>query len=239
MSTIRLYEEKPYDRTFKAKVISADEDKLILDKTLFYAESGGQPGDTGIVRLNNESIKVINTVKSEDGKEIIHVLDKPLNNVKTGDEVEGEIDWDRRYRFMKNHTALHILVYGILKETGAMVTGGQIGEDGSRMDFNMEGMDREKMEHIIKECDELAKQGIDVYIDKVPYDEFVKDEKLVRTLGANPPKTDFIRVINLGNLDRQACGGTHLKNTSEISSIKLKKMKNKGKNNKRLYIEVD
>ncbi len=239
MSTLKLYEDKPYEKTFKARVTSIDSDKLILDQTLFYAKSGGQPGDTGMLYISGETVRVVDTIKSEDGNDVIHILEKPYTQIGEGNLVEGELDWDRRYMFMKNHTALHILVYGILKETGAMVTGGQIGEDGSRMDFNMEGMDREKMDKIVTDCDRLAKEGLDVVVEKVPYDEFIKDEKLVKTLGATPPRTDYIRVINLGELDRQACGGTHLSNTSEINSIKLKKMKNKGKNNKRLYIEVE
>ncbi|MFW5799992.1 MAG: alanine--tRNA ligase-related protein, partial [Spirochaetota bacterium] len=164
MPTKKLFEEDSYKKEFTSTINRFEGNKIILNQTVFYANSGGQPGDTGVLRLDDIEMKVIDTVKG-DNKEIVHILDKdyeldkhiekPLNEV----EIYGKIDWDRRYAHMKNHTALHILNYYILRDTGAMVTGGQVGPDKSRMDFNTEGMDKEHMQSIIDECNKLIEEG--------------------------------------------------------------------------------
>lgn len=245
MPTKKLFEEDSYKKSFTSAINNIDENKLILNETLFYANSGGQPGDSGVIRCGDVKMKVIDTVKGkgEQEGEIIHILDKDYSDelAKNNDilKIEGEIDWDRRYALMKNHTALHILNYFVMNETGAMVTGGQVGVDKSRMDFNTQDMTKEKMQELIDNCNEIVKQNIEIGIDKITSEEFKNDPKLVRTLSVAPPDNELIRLVKIGDIDKQACGGTHIKNTGEIKSIKLKKLQNKGKNNKRVYIIVE
>ncbi len=241
MPTRKLFEEDSYKKSFKAVINKINENKLTLSETLFYANSGGQPGDTGIIRCGDMEMKVIDTVKGNDG-EIIHILDKDYSSeLPDGEnlEVEGQIDWDRRYVLMKNHTALHILNYFVMNETGAMVTGGQVGVEKSRMDFNTQSVDKEKMQTLIDKCNDIVKQNVEITIEKITSEDFKKDENLVRTLSVAPPDNELIRLVKIGDIDKQACGGTHIRNTGEIKSINLKKLQNKGKNNKRVYITVE
>lgn len=237
MSTIKLFETDSYATSFKSEIINISENYVILNETLFYANSGGQPGDIGIFFIIGKEYNVIDTIKGENGS-IKHIINEDITELKEGMEVEGKVDWDRRYALMKNHTALHLLNALILVETGAMVTGAQVGVDKSRIDFNTEGMDKEKMEKIIDECNKIILQEYDIKIECLSVEEFQKDPSLVRTMSVAPTGQSSIRVINIMGLDRQACGGTHLKNLNEIKSIKLNKLQNKGKNNKRVYIEV-
>ncbi|MDC0045195.1 alanyl-tRNA editing protein [Pelagibacteraceae bacterium] len=227
----KLFETNSYLREFKSKVINInkEEKKIELEETVFYGKSGGQPGDLGKLIYENIEIDVLETIK-QDGK-IINLV----NNVKDltiGSEVEGKIDWDIRYKHMKMHTALH-LICSIIP---LGVTGGQIGYNKSRLDFNDPNKEINK-EELEKKINLLVEENHEVTSEVI--DSKILDEKpeLVRTMSVKPPQTnDKIRLIKIGSVDIQPCGGTHVKSTKEIGKIKISKIENKGKMNRRVNL---
>jgi misacylated tRNA(Ala) deacylase len=237
--TEKLYWNDAYAKDFEANVVKVDGNKVVLDKTLFYPTGGGQPHDTGKIIHGNDEYKVID-VYSENN-EIVHVLDRnPSFN--QNDKIKGEIDWDRRYRLMRLHTAIHLLDGVIEKYYGSgMLTGGQIYEDRARIDIDMQDLNKEKAEQIIEEANKVAEEGHEVNAMFLPRDEALKIERLARTeTGRELIKNlENVRVVEIKGLDMQADGGTHVKNTKEIGKIRLSKFENKGKHNKRLEIVLE
>ena len=227
----KLFETNSYLTEFKSKVINInkEEKKIELEETVFYGKSGGQPGDLGKLIYENIEIEVLETIK-QDGK-IINLV----NNVKDltiGSEVEGKIDWDIRYKHMKMHTALHLMCSII----PLGVTGGQIGYNKSRLDFNDPNKEINK-EELEKKINLLVEENHEVTSEVI--DSKILDEKpeLVRTMSVKPPQTnDKIRLIKIGSVDLQPCGGTHVKSTKEIGKIKIGKIENKGKMNRRVNL---
>ncbi|MDK2892818.1 alanyl-tRNA editing protein AlaXM [Methanohalophilus sp.] len=227
-----IYLKDCYLKDFEATVESVTDDKyVILDRTAFYPQSGGQPHDTGKLIHNGKECKVVFTGKFS-GK-ISHEVAEC--NLKPGDHVKGIIDWDRRYLFMKYHTACHILSAIIHNETGAKISGNQIGEEKTRVDFNLEKFDREQISSYQEKVNEIIDRNIDVNIEFLPRDEAFDIPSMVKLKDAFPPDVQEIRIINIGDIDTQACGGTHVKNTAEIPHIEIFKVENKGKNNRRIY----
>lgn len=236
--TEKLYWKDMYAKEFEAKVVSSKGNELILDRTLFYPTGGGQPNDTGKIIYNGAEYNVIDV--RQDG-DIVHVLDKEIN-AKEGDTLKGIIDWERRYKLMRYHTAIHLLDAVIEKNYSAgMLTGGQIYEDRARIDIDMPDLNREKAEQILEEANKVASEGHDVIARFIPKEEALKIERLARTeTGKELIKNlDEVRVVEIKDLDMQADGGTHVKNTKEIGTIKLSKFENKGKHNKRVEIVLN
>ena len=227
----KLFETNSYLREFKSKVIkiNKEEKKIELEETVFYGKSGGQPGDLGKLIYENIEIEVLETIK-QDGKIINLVND--VKDLTIGSEVEGKIDWDVRYKHMKMHTALHLMCSII----PLGVTGGQIGYNKSRLDFNDPNKEINK-EELEKKINLLVEENHEVTSEVI--DSKILDEKpeLVRTMSVKPPQTnDKIRLIKIGNVDLQPCGGTHIKSTKEIGKIKIGKIENKGKMNRRVNL---
>ncbi|MDG6243777.1 MAG: alanyl-tRNA editing protein AlaXM [Methanolobus sp.] len=229
-----LYLTNCYLKEFEATVENVKDDKfVILDRTAFYPNSGGQPHDTGML------------VKEEDGTEFpVSYVSKLQGNIshevsgpglKAGDRVKGIIDWDRRHLFMQYHTACHILSAIIHNETGAKISGNQLGEDKTRVDFNLEDFDRELIKSYEIKVNEIIDRNLPVSIESMPRGEALKIPSVVKLMGAFPPEIDEIRIINIPEVDIQACGGTHIANTAEIPHIEIIKAENKGKNNRRVY----
>ncbi|MBP2031164.1 misacylated tRNA(Ala) deacylase [Methanohalophilus levihalophilus] len=227
-----IYLEDCYLKEFEATVESVTDGKfVVLDKTAFYPQSGGQPHDTGKLIHDGKECKVVFTGKF--GGKISHELEDC--DLKAGDTVKGIVDWDRRYLFMKYHTACHILSAIIHSETGAKISGNQLGEEKTRVDFNLENFDRELIGSYQEKVNEVIDRKIDVNIDILPREEAFEIPSVVKLKDAFPPDIQEIRVINVGDVDNQACGGTHVKNTGEIPHIEIFKAENKGKNNRRIY----
>ncbi len=227
----KLFEENAYLREFKAKIISINrEEKTIeLDNTAFYARSGGQPGDIGEIIAENQNIEVKDTIKKDN--KIINIINE-AENLDKGIEIIGKIDWEKRYKHMKMHSALHLMCSVI----PLGVTGGQIGYEKSRLDFNDPDKEINK-EEIEEKINSLVKN--DYEITSKIIDSKILDEQpeLVRTMSVKPPQIDGkIRLIKIGNVDLQPCGGTHVKSTAEIGSIKIGKIENKGRMNRRVNI---
>ena len=229
----KLFEDDAYLKEFKAKIICIiKEDKSIeLDQTAFYAKSGGQPGDTGEIEIEIEGtkIQVLDTIK--ENNKIINIV----NDLKDLDEhvdIIGKINWDLRYKYMRMHTALHLLCS--IVPLG--VTGGQIGYEKSRLDFN----DPDKLinkEELEEKINLLVEDNHTVTSEVIESSILEEKPELVRTMSVKPPQVDGkIRLIRIGDVDLQPCGGTHVKSTNEIGKIQIGKIENKGKMNRRVNL---
>ncbi len=231
METKALYLDDSYLRTFDAVVVDVDESGVYLDRTAFYPRSGGQPSDTGILRRGDIEFRVDGVELSDKGT--CH----RVRGLAPGDEVRGVIDWDRRYKLMRSHTACHILSAVIFKETGAKITGNQIDLDRSRVDFSLDAFDRSMIDAYVKKANLLIKEKRPVVVKIISRDEAMSMPDLIR-LAMNVPEREYLRVVEIEGIDAQACGGTHVKNTGEIGEIRVVKAENKGKSNRRVYFEV-
>ena len=221
-----------YLTEFDAVIESVKDDRyVVFDKTAFYPNSGGQPSDTGVLIHNGKEYPVI-FVGKIDGI-ISHEVSLP--GLSPGDSIKGIINWDRRYNFMKYHTASHILSAIIHSETGAQISGNQIGEEKTRVDFSLEDFDRELIKSYEAKVNEVIDRKLPVQIDIMPRDEALSIPSVVKLKNAFPPDISEIRVITIPDIDKQACGGTHVANTGEIPHIMIFKAENKGRNNRRVH----
>jgi len=230
---IKLFEEDSYLQEFESQIISIDNtNNLIeLEKTAFYGKGGGQPGDVGTLTTELETVEVIETIKKEDT--LLHQV-KSINNLKIGTLIKGKINWNKRYQLMRMHTALHLLCAVV----PLGVTGGQIGNLKSRLDFNADANSINK-EKIQEKLNQILKNDHRIIYEWIESEELEKKPELVRTMSVKPPKTNGkIRLVKIGDIDLQPCGGTHVKKTSEIGSIIIGKIENKGKMNRRINISL-
>ena len=234
MTSIEIFRSDPYLSASEAMVVAVLEEGLILDKTVFYPEGGGQPGDIGRIANNIFEADVKNTIKSTNG--ILHLTDNKLGAISEGDNVKIDIDWERRYSLMRMHTALHILCSIV---DGA-VTGGSVGSQKSRLDFDIPG-ERPDKESLTQELMEIVDRNYPVTSSWISDQELQQNPNLIRTMSVKPPTgTGQVRMIRIGdNIDFQPCGGTHVKSTGEVGKIKINKIENKGKQNRRINLTWD
>jgi misacylated tRNA(Ala) deacylase len=236
-----LFYENAYLKESKAKIIEADSSsenpKVVLDKTIFYPGGGGQPFDQGWMSIRDLRFLVMK-VKKEGGK-TWHTLEQIDMELKPGDFVTG-IDWERRYRTMRTHTAMHILCGVIWRDYGASVTGGNMEPGKGRMDFEFETMRHELVEEIEVKCNVEVEAAREVRTQILPRAEALQIPDLIRTkVNLIPESIKEIRTVEIVGLDLQADGGTHVKNTKEVGTIRVVDYKSKGAINKRIYIEID
>jgi len=231
-----LYMEDSYLKEFEATVKSVKDDKfVVLDQTAFYPKSGGQPNDTGkLITEDNTEYNVVFAGKFSG--EISHEVDKP--GLKEGDKVKGTIDWDRRYRLMRMHTATHVLSSVFIKEAGALITGNQLDLEKTRIDFSLEDFDRDKISDYVKKANELSATNAEIKVSFMPREEVEQKPELARLAKGLPEGVKTLRIVNIEGIDIQADGGTHVKNTSEVGTIEVLDCKNKGKNNRRIYLTI-
>ena len=220
-----------------AVVLSASEAGIVLDRTPFYARSGGQPGDVGVLRWDGGETPVADTIKGE-GDSILHIPAPAATLPPPGARVEAEIDWPRRHALMRMHTTLHLLCVVL---PGIAVTGGSVGADRSRLDFDLpeppakEGLE-EKLNALIAADHPVSTEWVDeAVLDSNP--------ELVRTLSVLPPRgTGRLRLVRIGAgdspIDLQPCGGTHVSHTGEIGPVKILKIENKGRQNRRIIVAL-
>lgn len=229
----KMIAEDSYTKEFKSKIINLDKENYLveLENTFFYGKGGGQPGDIGILITELGNVNVTETIKKDE--KILHKVDS-TNNLKIGEIVKGKLNWDKRYKFMKMHTALHLLCSAVPMG----VTGGQIGEFKSRLDFNADANSINK-EDLQKKLNLILKNQHEITYQWIDSKELEKKPELIRTMSVKPPKTNGkIRLVKIGNIDLQPCGGTHVNNTSEIGKIIVGKIENKGKMNRRINISL-
>jgi len=227
-----------YARVAEGNVLEIVEDGLFLDRTVFYARGGGQPGDVGTISWDGGSAEVVDTVR-RDGKPF-HVVSEGAVLPDPGTPVEGAIDWSRRYRTMKVHTALHALSGLVFRDFDAKVTGGNMTPDGeARMDFELDGISVEFGRQVEEMLNAELSKGYPTEILYMAREEALKDPDLIRTkVNLIPEWVEEIRVIDIVGLDRQADGGTHVASTLEVGRVEVVKTESKGKANKRMRIRL-
>ncbi len=228
---MKLFLDDSYARTADALVTAVHPQGIVLDRSIFYARSGGQPGDTGQLAWHGSHAAVAEAVKGE-GDTIVLPLDGPPP--APGTQVTASIDWPRRYAHMRMHTALHLLCSLI---PGAAVTGGQIGAEKSRLDFDLPTKpDPAEIETGLAALIAAAHPVTTEWVDESVLDT---NPGLVRTLSVQPPRgTGRLRLVRIGAVDLQPCGGTHVANTAEIGRVRVAKIENKGRQNRRITIEL-
>ena len=228
-----LFRDDGYLRSCAARVTEADGRGIRLDRTVFYPNGGGQPGDTGVLRLaSGAPVAIVDTVKGDGPDEVVHVPAPGSALPEPGAEVIAEIDWERRHRLMRMHTCLHLLCAVV---PGA-VTGGQVSDGRGRLDFDVPGAALDK-EAITARLNALIAEGHPVAARWIGDDELARQSELVRTMSVKPPTgTGRVRLMEVAGIDLQPCGGTHVKNTAEIGRVAVTKIESKGRQNRRVNI---
>ena len=229
--TRKLYWEQPYSKEFTATVVSVEGNNVELDQSLFYPRGGGVACDTGTLN----GIPVAETTKN--GAQILHTLNAPPN-FTVGSTVQGKLDWDRRYRLMRMHTSGHLLCSVFFSKANCRITGNQIEVDKSRMDFNLDAFDRSLIEGFVAEANRLVKQDAPVKTYFMARDDALKLPELVKLAEAAPPNEAQLRIVEIEGIDKQADGGAHVAQLKEVGEIRLVKLENKGKTNRRLYYDL-
>lgn len=235
MQTIELFRSNPYARFCDAHVVSIDKIGIELDSTVFYSMGGGQPGDQGELRLTNgEVLEIIDCYKESSRSRHLHITNGDLALLTIGDKVTAVLNWDRRYRLMRMHSCLH-LVTALIRGS---VTGAQVGEFRSRIDFDTpDPIDKDRLEH---DLNQLIKEDHVITDSRITEKELSDKPDLIRTMSVQPPiGVDNIRLIAISGVDLQPCGGTHVSSTSEIGTISIGKIVNKGKHNRRVNVNLE
>ncbi len=230
-----LYQDDPYLKSCEAEVLHADEAGVLLSQTVFYPTGGGQPGDSGTLTSDNgTSYRVVEARKAQEPGQVLHILEEGSALPAAGEKVTAEIDWERRHRHMRMHSCLHVLCSLIDGE----VTGGSVGDGKGRLDFNLpESPDKEALQAALNQ---VIEEDHPTRTRWVSDEELASNPDLVRTMSVHPP-TGFgkVRLLEIEGVDLQACGGTHVSRTGEIGRIRVGKIENKGKQNRRINLVME
>ena len=224
-----LFRDDPNLKACEEKVVAVHENAVELDRTVFYPLGGGQAGDTG--RIGHA--RVLDTRKGATADSVLHLV-APDALPKPGDKLEIQVDWERRHRLMRLHTALHLLCAAVK----APVTGGRIGEDKAHLDFDIE-MEKLMKDEIEARINELVRSNTATRPLWITDAELDSRPELVRTMSVAPPRGEGrVRLLEIPGIDLQACGGTHVANTGEIGGLKVVRIRSEGKKNKRVSLEL-
>ncbi len=235
MTTEKIFEQDAYAKSCEATVVSAGPDGIELDRTVFYAMGGGQPGDRGVLRLAGGETSIVDTRKGDSPGAIVHIPAEGASLPAPGDGVTAEIDWDRRHRLMRIHSCLHLLCSVV----GWPVTGGQISDGKGRLDFDIEDGALDKQE-ITDAINRLVAENHPVSSRWIGDDELASQPDLVKTMSVAPPTGQGkVRLLDIDGVDLQACGGTHVAATGEIGPVRVSKIENKGRHNRRVVVVFD
>ena len=231
--TEQLFAEDAYARSCDAQVVHSAPGAIQLDRTVFYAAGGGQPGDSGVLKLaDGTEIAVLNTVKVDQAGDILHLVAEDAQLPAPGTELFAELNWQRRHKHLLMHTCLHLLCAII----DAPVTGGQLGEEKGRLDFDLPELTLENSE-IDARLNELIARDAPVGTRWISDAELDAQPDLVRTMKVKPPSGQGrVRLLEVKDIDLQPCGGTHVKSTGEIGPVTVRKIENKGRHNRRVNI---
>jgi len=228
-----LFRQDAYLKEADATVTAVEERGVRLDRSIFYPTGGGQPGDTGVLRWDGGEAKVVDALKAEGG-DVLLVLAPDAARPSVGASVQSALDWERRHLHMRMHTALHVMS-AVIKGN---VTGGQVGVDKSRLDFNLDGEVPAK-EWVTDEINKLIALDRPVVPQWVTDEELTARPELVKTMSVRPPMgAGRVRLLSIEGIDLQACGGTHVARTGEIGRVECIKIENKGKMNRRFIIAL-
>jgi len=230
-----VFREDAYASNCEATVTAVDERGIRLDRTVFYPMGGGQPGDTGWLRMPDGcSLAIANAIKGAAPDEVIHVPEPGSPSIAAGAKVVAEIDWARRHRLMRMHTCLHLLSAVVPGD----VTGGQVGDGKGRLDFNLPDAKLDKL-HIETEINRLIAEDHGVAPRWITDEELAARPELVRTMSVKPPVGQGrVRLLEIAGVDLQPCGGTHVARTGEIGPVEVTKIESKGKQNRRINLAL-
>lgn len=228
-----LFRDDAYATEFEAEVLSAAAGRMVLNRTLFYPEGGGQPGDTGTLMLvDGRELKVSDTKKGEAPGTVLHVLTDAATELAPGTRVTGRIDWQRRHRLMRMHTCLHLLSAVIV----APVTGGAVGDGYGRLDFDLP--ESPAQEEVQEKLNALIRRDAPVSFRWITDAELDAQPELVKTLSVQPPRgAGRVRLVQVEGIDLQPCGGTHVRRIGEIGEVHIAKVEKKGRQNRRVRLE--
>ncbi len=231
--TDELFRKDSYQRECDAAVVAVEGQCVALDRTVFYPLGGGQPGDSGSMTWASGNAKIVDTRYGDSG-DILHVLEDGRPVPPLGETVHVELDWERRYRHMRMHTAMHLL--GAVLRYG--VTGGNISVDKSRLDFDMEdAVDKEAVGAALQA---LVAEDHPIRCRWISDAELDANPELVRTMSVQPPRgKGEVRLLEIEGVDLQPCGGTHRKSTAEVGMVRIGKVEKKGRRNRRVNIHLD
>jgi misacylated tRNA(Ala) deacylase len=228
-----LFRQDAYIKEADATVTAVEERGVRLDRSIFYPTGGGQPGDTGLLRWDGGEARIVDSVKAEAG-DVLHVLAPDAPRPEIGTKVHTTLVWERRHLHMRMHTALHVMSAVI----NGNVTGGQVGVDKSRLDFNLEG-EVPTREWVTEEVNKLIALDRPVTQQWVTDEELTSRPELVKTMSVRPPMgAGRVRLLSIEGVDLQACGGTHVARSGEIGRVECIKIENKGKMNRRFIIAL-
>ena len=233
MSTELLFRDDAYLERATARVLAVHERGIELDRTIFYPLGGGQPGDCGVlVRESGERIAIADTRKGEAPGSVLHIPGAGMPRPEPGEALSLELDWERRYSLMRLHTALHLLSCVVL----APVSGGNIAVDKARLDFDID-INLLEGERITRETNALIASGVATETVWITDEELDAQPELVKTMSVQPPRgVGRVRLLKIPGIDLQPCGGTHVRNIAEIGAIRVTRIRNEGKRNKRVEI---
>ena len=235
MTTELLFRQDAYLRSASARVLTVGERGIEFDRTVFYPLGGGQAGDSGVVvRENGERLAINDTRKGEAADQVLHIPAPASATLEPGETVTLEVDWERRYRLMRLHTALHLMSCVIV----APVTGGNIAPDKARLDFDIE-LSQLSAERIERETNALIASAVATETVWITDAELDAQPDLVKTMSVQPPRgAGRVRLLKIPGIDLQPCGGTHVANIREIGAIKVLRIRSEGKHNKRVEIAL-
>ncbi len=240
-----LYQTDSYIQSFNAEITGLDEENhaVVLDRSAFYPGGGGQPADSGFLNVQGGSsqgiqLPVVRAKKAGEG--VLHLLPPDFPLPPAGSQVQGQLNWERRYQLMRTHTAMHILCGVIFRDYGASVTGGDMDPLDGRMDFEFETMQKELVQEIEAAINVEVAADRPVRVAILPRDEAFQIPDLIRTkINLLPEGIQKVRTVEIVGLDLQADGGTHVHRTGEVGHIRVVDYKSKGKINKRIYVRLD
>ena len=234
--TEEIFRDNAYARTCEATVTGISDDGIQLDRTVFYAAGGGQLGDTGVLRAaDGRAVAISDTIRDKVSGAHLHVPAPDAPGLAVGDAVTAELDWDRRYTHMRMHSALHLLCAVI----DGGVTGGSIGTGKGRLDFDLPDTSLDK-EQIAADLNRLVDEDHAMAGRWISDQEMDANSDLVRTMSVQPPRgSGRVRLMEIDGVDLQPCGGTHVARTGEIGRLRVGKIENKGKHNRRINLHFD
>ena len=228
-----LYQTDAYAREVTAEVVALEGQGIVLDRSVFYPQGGGQPGDTGVLMTNTGELPIVGTVYRKDRSAVLHLVPEGAALPEPGETVTARLDWAPRYARMRIHTALHLLSVVLPYP----VTGGAIGEGDGRLDFDLpDGIDREEVQGKLRA---LIDRNAAVGTRWITDDELLANPGLVKTMSVKPPMgTGRIRLVEIDGIDLQPCGGTHVSRTAEIGPVDVTGIEKKGRQNRRVRIAL-
>ncbi len=237
IETVPLFRDDAYLRSAEASIAAIDDSgNILLDRSIFYPTGGGQPGDIGYLELaDGERVEVTNTIYGSSKSEVVLIPAEGSPTPEVGSQIVAHIDWARRYGHMRMHTALHLLSVAL----PFAVTGGSIGAEASRLDFDIPEANLDKDEITARVNAEIEKDHA-VTTEWITDQELEANPSLVKTMSVKPPMgSGRVRLVRIGDIDLQPCGGTHVSRTSEIGPITVTKIEKKGKQNRRVRIRLE